>query len=58
MFFRPDSTIFPKVEFDAELIRQRLEVSSYLHKGVKIVFEDEATNERVVYQHSEAWPII
>src|SRR6187401_3029026 len=37
VFFRPDSTIFPKVEFDAELIRQRLEVSSYLHKGVKLV---------------------
>jgi DNA gyrase subunit B/topoisomerase-4 subunit B len=53
VFFRPDSTIFPKVEFDAELIRQRLEVSSYLHKGVKIVFEDEASSERVVYQHSE-----
>jgi DNA gyrase subunit B len=53
VFFRPDSTIFPKVEFDAELIRQRLEVSSYLHKGVKIVFEDEGTKERVVYQHSE-----
>jgi len=53
VFFRPDSTIFPKVEFDPELIRQRLEVSSYLHKGVKIVFEDEASNERVVFQHSE-----
>ena len=53
MFFRPDSTIFPKVEFDAELIRQRLEVSSYLHKGVKIVFEDEAGKERVVFQHTE-----
>ena len=53
VFFRPDSTIFPKVEFDAELIRQRLEVSSYLHKGVKIVFEDEASKERVVYQHTE-----
>ena len=46
VFFRPDSTIFPKVEFDAEMIRQRLEVSSYLHKGVKIVFEDEARKEK------------
>ncbi|MGH9373576.1 MAG: DNA gyrase/topoisomerase IV subunit B [Vicinamibacterales bacterium] len=53
IFFRPDSTIFPKVEFDPELIRQRLEVSSYLHKGVKIVFEDEARSERVVFQHTE-----
>ena len=53
VFFRPDSTIFPKVEFDAETIRQRLEISSYLHKGVKIVFEDEAQKEKHVYQHSE-----
>ena len=53
VFFRPDSTIFPKVEFDADLIRQRLEVSSYLHKGVKLVFEDEATKEKQVFQHSE-----
>ncbi len=53
VFFRPDSTIFPKVEFDADLIRQRLEISSYLHKGVKITFEDETRNERVVFQHTE-----
>jgi DNA gyrase subunit B len=53
VFFRPDSTIFPKVEFDPDLIRQRLEVSSYLHKGVKITFEDESSKERVVFQHSE-----
>jgi DNA gyrase subunit B/topoisomerase-4 subunit B len=53
VFFRPDATIFPKIEFDADLIRQRLEVSSYLHKGVKIVFEDEARQERVVFQHTE-----
>jgi DNA gyrase subunit B len=52
VFFRPDSTIFPKVEFDAETIRQRLEVSSYLHKGVKIVFEDQSTGDKQVYQHS------
>jgi DNA gyrase subunit B len=53
MFFRPDSTIFPKVEFDPDVIRQRLEVSSYLHKGLRIVFEDEARGERVVFQHTE-----
>jgi DNA gyrase subunit B len=53
VFFRPDSTIFPKVEFDADTIRQRLEISSYLHKGVKIAFEDEARQEKHVFQHSE-----
>jgi len=53
VFFRPDATIFPKVEFDADIIKQRLEVSSYLHKGVKIVFEDEAKGEKLVFQHNE-----
>jgi DNA gyrase subunit B len=53
VFFRPDTTIFPKVEFDPDIIRQRLEVSSYLHKGVKIVFENEAAGTKDVFQHSE-----
>ncbi|HEU4937493.1 MAG TPA: DNA topoisomerase IV subunit B [Vicinamibacterales bacterium] len=53
VFFRPDSTIFPKVEFDPDVIKQRLEVSSYLHKGLKIVFEDEGKKERQVFQHTE-----
>ncbi|MBA3298418.1 MAG: type IIA DNA topoisomerase subunit B [Acidobacteria bacterium] len=53
VFFRPDSTIFPKIEFDPDTIKQRLEVSSYLHKGVKITFEDETGNEKHVFQHNE-----
>jgi DNA gyrase subunit B len=53
VFFRPDTTIFPKIEFDPELIRQRLEVSSYLHKGLKITFENEAADSREIFQHSE-----
>jgi len=53
VFFRPDATIFPKVEFDAELIKQRLEVSSYLHKGVKVAFEDEERHDKVSFQHTE-----
>jgi DNA gyrase/topoisomerase IV subunit B len=53
VFFRPDSTIFPKVEFDPEVIKERLETSSYLHKGVRIAFEDEAKQEKVVFQHAE-----
>ena len=53
VFFRPDATVFPKVEFDAEIVKQRLEVSSYLHKGVKLVFEDETTGDKHAFQHSE-----
>ena len=57
VFFKPDSTIFPKVLFDAKTIRDRLEVASYLHKGLKIVFENEAAEgeepKREVFEHTE-----
>jgi len=53
VFFRPDPKVFPKTEFDAELIRERLEVASYLHKGVRVVFNDETQGNRQVFQHDE-----
>ena len=53
VFFRPDSTVFPKVEFDPEVIKARLEVASYLHQGVKLVFDDETSGQKHVFQHSE-----
>ena len=57
VFFRPDPTIFPKTTFDAAIIRERLEVASYLHKGLKVVFENEAAEagqpKREVFQHDE-----
>ena len=53
VYFHPDATIFPKIEFDTAIIRERLEVASYLHKGVKVIFEDETTKSRVVFEHSE-----
>jgi DNA gyrase subunit B len=53
VFFHPDSTIFPKIEFDPALIRERLEVVSYIHKGVKVTFENEAEGTKEVFQHEE-----
>ncbi|HEX2340444.1 MAG TPA: DNA topoisomerase IV subunit B [Vicinamibacterales bacterium] len=53
VYFRPDPVIFPKIEFDASIIRERLETASYLHKGVKFVFEDETEKKRETFQHSE-----
>jgi DNA gyrase subunit B/topoisomerase-4 subunit B len=53
VFFRPDPTIFPKIEFEAQTIRERLEVASYLHRCVKVIFEDESTGRKDVYQHAE-----
>lgn len=53
VFFKPDPQIFPKVEFDAQTIRERLEIASYLHRGVRVTFEDESTGQKDVYQHEE-----
>jgi DNA gyrase subunit B len=53
VYFHPDAAIFPKVEFDPAVIKDRLEVVSYLHKGVKVVFEDESTKEKRVFEHTE-----
>ena len=53
VYFHPDPTIFPKVEFDPAIIRERLEVVSYIHKGVKVTFENEADGTKEVFQHEE-----
>ena len=57
VFFKPDSTIFPKITFEAKIIRDRLEVASYLHKGLKVVFENEAAEgeelKRETFEHTE-----
>src|SRR5687767_12800668 len=53
VYFHPDSTIFPKVEFDAALIRERLEIVSYIHKGVRVTFENEVDGAKEVFEHRE-----
>ena len=57
VFFRPDPTIFPKTQFDAATIRDRIEIASYLHKGLKITFENESAaagpTGRETFQHDE-----
>ncbi len=53
VYFHPDAAIFPKIEFDPAIIKERLEVVSYLHKGVRVVFEDEASKERLVFEHAD-----
>src|SRR5204862_4049745 len=40
-------------EFDPAVIKDRLEVASYLHKGVRIVFVDETAKARHVFEHAD-----
>jgi len=53
VYFHPDPTIFPKIEFDPATIRERLEVVSYIHRGVRVTFENEVDGSREVFQHQE-----
>ena len=53
VFFHPDPAIFPKIELEASIIRERLEVASYLHKGLKISFEDESEKTKETFEHSD-----
>jgi len=53
VYFHPDAAIFPKIEFDPDLIKARLDVSSYLHRGLKVWFEDEATKDKRTFEHTE-----
>lgn len=45
IYFRPDNTIFRRVHFNSDTIRQHLEDISYIHGGLTIVFRDEAKGE-------------
>ncbi len=51
--FTPDPTIFPKTDYDAETIRQRLEITSYLHRGVRVNFVDETTGRKDSFFHEQ-----
>ena len=53
VFFHPDPTIFPKIEFDPATIRERLEVASYIHEGIRVTFENEADRTKEVFHHEE-----
>jgi DNA gyrase subunit B len=50
-FFRPDPQVFGKQEFSADTIRFRLDAKTFLHKGLKITFRDEAAGTSDVLQH-------
>ncbi len=53
VYFHPDAAVFPKIEFDPAVIRERLEVASYVHKGLKVVFDDATTKTKETFEHAE-----
>lgn len=53
VFFQPDPQIFPRTDFDPKLIRDRLEVASFLHRGVKVRFIDQAHGTDETFKHEQ-----
>jgi DNA gyrase subunit B/topoisomerase-4 subunit B len=53
VYFHPDASIFPRIEFDPAVIAERLDIASYLHKGLKVAFEDETTASRRAFEHAD-----
>ena len=49
--FTPDTEIFGDQIFEPDVIREHLEVSAYLNKGLKISFHDDLSGERHNIQH-------
>ena len=44
--FTPDQEIFETTTFDPDIIARRLEVKTYLHEGLRIVFKDDSSGQR------------
>ena len=51
--FTPDPTIFPKIRFDSAIIRHRLETASFLHRGLKVTYVDEAAKTKETFLHEQ-----
>jgi len=49
--FTPDPKIFPKIEFNPDMLRARLETIAFLHRGLKVTFVDEASATKQTFQH-------
>jgi DNA gyrase subunit B len=51
--FEPDPQIFAKTEFNPDTIRERLEVASYVHKGLKVIWNDEVSGKKETFFHED-----
>ncbi len=51
VYFHPDPTIFPRTDFNADTIRERIDVASFLHRGLKIHFLDEKEGKKETFFH-------
>jgi DNA gyrase subunit B len=48
--FKPDRTIFEKIDFSYDILSQRLRELAFLNKGLKIKLEDERSDKEAVFE--------
>jgi len=48
--FKPDKTIFSKIDFSYDILSQRLRELAFLNKGLKIKLVDERTDKEAVFE--------
>ncbi len=51
IYFHPDPTVFPKTEFNPGVILERLEIISYIHRGVRVAFDDRVSRSKQTFKH-------
>ncbi len=49
--FTPDPTIFGDISFSPELIAERLEVKTFLNKGLRVVFRNDVAGTTTEFRH-------
>ncbi len=49
--FKPDASIFEELDFHLDTLVQRVRELSFLNKGVKIILNDQRSNEEMFFQH-------
>jgi len=51
VMFIPDGTIFPKINFDFEIVSERMRELAFLNKNIKISITDEVSDESETFQY-------
>src|SRR2546426_436711 len=51
--FKPDTQIFPNIEFTFEVLAGRMRELAYLNEGLQIAIEDERTGKREEFQFKQ-----
>ena len=56
IWFQPDPEIFPRVRFEPTMIVEMLEARSYLHRGLRVKFEDRTSGTKHEFLNPDGIP--